>query len=160
MSTIVRLTKLEDTKKLVDRILGANARVSCIAESSDRIEMQLESEVGNVDIVRGQKDFGKLPRDSWLVYGKIPGSPYQIRDDVWSAREDHEELIKQHERLWQKYFHKDWKDLDFLLGQRGPSAGNVKEPTTGQVLFWIVGVPVGFLFTGFLVMIALLLAFK
>lgn len=156
MSTVVHLKNIEDTRKLVQSWLNARVHVEEISEDTEDniMWMRLTSSLGRLQLRRDvyPTNLETRPSDVWNRLDKIPGSPYAVSDNS-CMRPERQEVIDQYELLWQKYFHKDWKNLDFLLGQRGPSTGNVKEPSWKMVF---VGVSIALVMVLCIIIVVLL----
>ncbi len=122
MSTRVNISQIEDTRKLVARWLRAGARVTRISEDTEDniMWMTLECGLGRLQLRRDcyPLQVTAPAHEVWNVLDKIPGSPYRVDDDSWSRGADRQEVIDLYDQLWHKYYHADWKRLDFLLGER------------------------------------------
>lgn len=140
MSSVVKIKNIEDTRKLVDAWLSVGARVEEISEDDEDhiMWMILKSRLGTLELRRDvyPLDIEAKPHDVWVLLRGIPGSPYSVKDNSWS-RPERQEIIDLYEKLWHKYFHKDWK----RLGQRGPSEGNPQEPTYVDLFKYMVVYP-------------------
>lgn len=144
MNSKIRIKNIEDTRKLVDAWLSARVYVEKISEDDEDniMWMILKSSLGTLELRRDvyPLDIEAKPHAVRALLSGIPGSPYSVADSN-CGRPESQEIIDLHEKLWQKYFHKDWKRLDFLLGQRGPSKGNPQEPTYGDLFKYMVVYP-------------------
>ena len=123
MSTIVRITKIEDTRKLVAQWLNARACMTHVSEDTEDniMWMTLECGLGRLQLRRDcyPLQVTAPAHEVWNALDKIPGSPYRVDDDSWSRGADRQEVIDLYDQLWQKYWDPNWKTLDFLLSPRG-----------------------------------------
>lgn len=136
--TTVHVTHIEDTKKLVESWLAANAHVESISEDGEDgiLGMVLRSHLGKLTLRRYSVPLN-LDTKSHQSYAILSPkrSPYRV-DDSCFGRENPDEVRVQHDRLWHKYFNPDWKRLDFLLGDREEHDGGLGEGLL--ILFWCI----------------------
>lgn len=138
MSSRVKITNIEDTRKLVNAWLKADARITHVSEDTedDILWMTLESRLGRLQLRRDCRPLNleSPATDVWATLDKVPGSPYSV-DDTSCMREDPAAVIAEHDRLWAKYWDPNWKRLDFLLAERESYPADL--PSGAQILMWV-----------------------
>lgn len=154
MSPCVRITDINDTKKLVDSWIKIGARVTRISEDTEDhiLWMTLESRLGRLQLRRNScpLNLDTPTTGVWNTLDKVPGSPYSVEDNCW-GRESALDVRAQYDRLWRKYFDPNWKRLDFLLGKR---ENETHDGGLGEALMLLSGCLLALGFLGAFVLLA------